>query len=90
MQTTTRIINIINELKNNNYTITKIHLNKKTYLEILEECNFIKEENGEYYWDTPGLIKNDKKKQYPNYFYNIPFVIEENGFDWAIVSEEKI
>ena len=89
MGTTTRIIEKINELKNENYTPLKLQLNKNTYIKILEECGFIKKENDDYYWDKPGLVKINKKDDYPNQFYGIPFIIDEDGFDWAIISEEK-
>lgn len=84
---TNRIIAKINELKNNNYIPLKLEFNIKIYLQILKECNFIKEEDGQYVWLTPGLV--EKYKKTPNAFYGIPFFINNDGFDWVIISEEK-
>jgi hypothetical protein len=75
-------------LRNDNYIPLKLEFNSQTYLQILKECNFIKEEDGQYVWLSPGLV--EKYKNSPNAFYGIPFIINDKGFDWAIISEEKI
>ena len=89
MEITPQLIKKINQLKNDNYIPLKLQFNESTYIKILEECNFIKKENGEYIWYSPKLVETSSNTPGVNTFFGLPFVIEDEGFDWAIVSEEK-
>ena len=87
LSVTSQIIEKINELKLNNHTPLKLEFHSLTYLQILKECDFIKKDGEGYIWSCPGLVETHKNE--PNAFYRIPFIINDEGFDWTIISEEN-
>lgn len=75
-------------MKLNNHTPLKLEFHSLTYLQILEECDFIKKDGDEYVWHIPKPVTINTINK-ANEFYGIPFIINDDGFDWTIISEEN-
>lgn len=82
----------IKSLKEENWTVTKIQVNLKTFLSILEECEWIKKEEGEYIWDKPGLVRYLELKEYKEKYPTIlgyPYQVVNDILEYAVIAEQN-
>ena len=81
------ILDKVKQLKQEGLKPIKIQLHPNYYIKILLECNFIIEEEESYIWFKPGPVETKGNVQFIS---NIPFIIDGDGPEWAIISEEVV